>query len=830
MKWLQLHSRVLIGLASVQILVGLYAYQIVVFSADQTIGELPPAAGLTIILIFSSLAYFLIFNDRKSMPATLLASSFLLIASNYTVAPILAAQLVLADSLASVIRFLSAMSLDAFQASQMWLFLFFFGRNESAGYTRLIIAGVTLTLAIGFLLSIVNTAQYLGSDSFLPFLSKSNGMLYWVLEYTLMGLFLPAILIKAYISRGIDLRKLKLFLVGLSLGLPATLSVLAMAISEEFIGTVNDPIPAAIFITLPSLLMLLIPIITAYSVTVQDSMGVRILLRNFYRFTFAKSLIYLLISIPALGVFWYLYGMSDIPLGQLGSEPRTVGVLACVAAFLIMYRNRHFLVREIQDVFFRAPYQVDQEIIRLSKILREVVTLAHLKSEFLFALDRIFCPIRTETYSHHPITGLLVAANDPEDQVLVDKKQLSLLQNIKLSNSVFKKVTTEPSIHRFANEREMLIPILILENQLLELIVVGRKKNGDDYSEQDLTLLHEFADVYKAALGKLIAAGHTREQLFMKPFEAGRECANCSQIYAPPLDVCSACDSELEEAPLPHSIKTHEVRERIGEGGFGQVYRAVDTALDRTSAIKALPVTATMEEADQLRKEAILMARISHPNLAVVYGLEFWRDVPLLVVEYLAGGTLSDSKVFASKDLLPTIESLCNVIEFIHAKGIWHLDIKPNNVGFDASGKLKLLDFGTANLVNVVSESTTNLGSLHSLDISMTRKTTQFGTLTGTPLYMSPEALNAKKPDQGFDIWSLSVTIYELVFGVHPFERDTWQESYLAITSGDVIKRSESNTQHQSIFNSLFSVDSTERPTTAIEVKSIFEKVICVGD
>jgi serine/threonine protein kinase len=141
---------------------------------------------------------------------------------------------------------------------------------------------------------------------------------------------------------------------------------------------------------------------------------------------------------------------------------------------------------------------------------------------------------------------------------------------------------------------------------------------------------------------------------------------------------------------------------RIGAGGMGVVYRAVDLALDRPVAIKTLPQVSP-EYAGRLRREARAMAVVSHPSLALIYGAEMWHGTPMLVCEYLGGGTLAD-RLRISR--LPSEEALdlglviADVLAHIHGVGIVHCDIKPSNIGYMAGGMPKLLDFGLARLAN----------------------------------------------------------------------------------------------------------------------------------
>ncbi|MFQ5691308.1 MAG: serine/threonine-protein kinase, partial [Gemmatimonadota bacterium] len=231
----------------------------------------------------------------------------------------------------------------------------------------------------------------------------------------------------------------------------------------------------------------------------------------------------------------------------------------------------------------------------------------------------------------------------------------------------------------------------------------------------------------------------------------------------------------------------YTVLERLGEGGMGVVYRGVDLTLARDVAIKTLP-RVSPAHSQRMRREARAMAAVDHANLALIFAVEFWLGTPLLVVEYLPGGTLAER--LGSHPLpIPTAvhlaSTLAEVAGCIHEAGIIHRDIKPSNIGYARDGTPKLLDFGLARIFQVASGEEDRLGgrmapgaSAPSLRGLLARARAlpdePLGTLTapgavvGTLPYMSPEAVTGEPPDPSFDIWSISVLLYEAVAGRNP--------------------------------------------------------------
>ncbi len=198
----------------------------------------------------------------------------------------------------------------------------------------------------------------------------------------------------------------------------------------------------------------------------------------------------------------------------------------------------------------------------------------------------------------------------------------------------------------------------------------------------------------------------------------------------------------------------------VGRGGMGVVYQALDTALERTVALKELPLhlTARPELARRFRQEARLLARLSHPNIVQVYDLIEDGNRLWIAMEFVEGGTLADA-IERAGTLAPTNavrlgRQLAAGLGFAHEQGVIHRDVKPINVLLTSDGVPKLTDFGLAKLLE---------SSVH----------TQEGSLLGSARYMSPEQAAGRAADGRSDVYSLGVTFYEMLCGRAPFEGET---------------------------------------------------------
>jgi serine/threonine protein kinase/dienelactone hydrolase len=207
----------------------------------------------------------------------------------------------------------------------------------------------------------------------------------------------------------------------------------------------------------------------------------------------------------------------------------------------------------------------------------------------------------------------------------------------------------------------------------------------------------------------------------------------------------------------------YTVIEPIGSGGMGAVYRARDEKLERVVAIKILsPGLVTGDEARRrFRKEALALAKLSHPHIAAVYDVGEQDGVDYLVMECVPGQTLAaklKNGPLPIEDATSIVLQIAGALEEAHERGVIHRDLKPANVMITPKGHAKVLDFGIAKLLEPLTPDAT--------------AATETGLFVGTPLYMSPEQAKGNAVDARTDLWSLGVIYYELLAGKTPFQGD----------------------------------------------------------
>ncbi len=232
------------------------------------------------------------------------------------------------------------------------------------------------------------------------------------------------------------------------------------------------------------------------------------------------------------------------------------------------------------------------------------------------------------------------------------------------------------------------------------------------------------------------------------------------------------------------TLAHYEILRSLGRGGMGEVYLARDSKLGREVALKLLPPDLQADPARRARfeREAQTVAALNHPNVVTLHAVEEADGHPFLVMEFVDGQTLDEA---IGADGLPLGRffdlalSLTEAVAAAHAKGITHRDLKPRNVMIDREGRLKVLDFGLAKLLEEAEEPASD--ETIAADPGVTRE----GTIVGTAAYMSPEQAEGKPVDSRSDVFSLGILLYQMVTGQKPFEGETHMSTLTAVMRDD---------------------------------------------
>ena len=222
---------------------------------------------------------------------------------------------------------------------------------------------------------------------------------------------------------------------------------------------------------------------------------------------------------------------------------------------------------------------------------------------------------------------------------------------------------------------------------------------------------------------------------------------------------------------IGQTISHYRIHAKLGEGGMGAVYRAEDLTLGRDVALKFLPAdtAADPQARKRLLKEAQAASRLNHPNIATIYEVNATESTPFISMELVIGQTLKETLLHAAltpAQFVSTARQIAEGLREAHRSGVYHRDIKPGNIMLDSRSRVKILDFGLAEL----SRHERTLGETE--ETFATRTSTQ-NTTGGTVPYMSPEQLRGEPADARSDIFSFGVLLYECLTGRLPFQGET---------------------------------------------------------
>src|SRR6266849_101958 len=218
------------------------------------------------------------------------------------------------------------------------------------------------------------------------------------------------------------------------------------------------------------------------------------------------------------------------------------------------------------------------------------------------------------------------------------------------------------------------------------------------------------------------------------------------------------------------TLGSYRLIDRLGAGGMGEVWRAEDTRLLRSVAIKILSerIANDPEWKARFLREARTIAQMNHPNIATIYSIEQEAEKLFIVMELVEGeslGTVLAKGPLPPQEAVRMIQQVAEALAEAHEKGIVHRDVKPDNI-IVGKRSVKVLDFGIAKQL---------------VSTSQTPTLTQAGLIVGTPFYMSPEQALGKPVDARSDLFSLGVVLYEALTGRRPFEGESVTETMMNI-------------------------------------------------
>jgi hypothetical protein len=862
--WLQS----LLALAALKLVGGVAGFALgygVGTPGDET--AFPPVVRCLFLLAFALTGLFLLTSGKEDERACHLGAFFVLLATVFSNRPLLESLEVMKGMPLEwpwAVRILAILPPDAFLPYFAWRFCQEFPNSVSSFQVqRLLTVGRRLSLAVGVAGFAWQAVRLVVGGMEGREVAKPSTEFYGPLLLVLI----PALLLlvrRTWGAKGEEGRRARLFVAGLVAGLgPMFLVVILESVTpyRRFLDVPGRREALATFIIFPCIVLALTT--TAYSVAVAHVLQIRLIARRAMGYALARYSALGLAAVPVAAMAYYVFQNRDQRIGNLFAGPQLLllGSSAVVGVGALRYRRT--LLDSIDRHFFREQYDARQTLTLLVERVRVTHGVADLANLLCREVDLALHPEGVALMSVEPRSGMLVDPKlrgrrlDGSAQLatLIASASEPLTIDLEDPRSPLARLP-EPERHWLVDSGFRLVtPILARDGSLLGLIGLGEKKSSLPFFREDRELLRTIASsvawMLEIELSRSLGSSQRSWQegvpgdtpaLVPDSVAAGgelaKECPHCGKLHSAFTVFCSACSRRLEPSHVPYVLPgKYRFERRIGTGGMGVVYRGSDLALGRPVAVKTLR-RVSPEDAMRLRREARTAAAVSHRHLAPVYGMETWRGTPMLVMELLEGGTLSQRVEKGRLDAAETIElgiAMSEALEHLHASDILHRDIKPSNIGYSRDGTPKLMDFGIARVMfdlrrdhQVSPPANLDDDSVLLPPTSVWNRTPSTVTasrqLVGTLAYLSPEAMTGQTADTSFDLWSLAIVLYECLLGRKIFSGGDVQQMMQRIRNVRVPDFAQACPEHERLlgdfFRSALNRTVSRRPASARDLRT----------
>ena len=761
-------------------------------------GTVPWASSLN-VLLFGASGILLVAGSARDQRVRALGLLFLVIASSFNNGPLL--ELLNGGVWSTLASITAPLYTEAFLALALWQFVWLFPNEprppwaRTIGKTFLVTSGIVgvalfaanavLAFATGSVAAAVETMRLLDRTS--------ATAIYWPILFTVAAPGIPYLIWKSRVETAANRRKIAWFVASLGIALsPVLLAVLLTPLIPSLTSPVwRARVGMIVYVALASI----VPT-TAYAVAVNQVMDLHLVIRRTLQYGLAKTSVWCAILLPLFYLVLDIYNNRSLRVEDYLTVQRPFEPLLLSLVSFGILTFRHQILQHVDRWFSRDASDHTESLARLEQGLRSARTIRDISSVLKREIERAVRPASVAVLMVDERREQLVSLESAVPPLGGKSALLGILRSIRTEIQLSYRADGPVAGLLPSDDRAWLTktgfglfsPLIGSPGRLLGVVGIGEGRNGLPYTERDCMLITAMSG--QAAL-KLENSQLRERAPGSGESESGdvasadwqnepaERCPECHSMWKPATRHCE-CGRPTVEAALPLNVKgKFQIQRFIGSGGTGVVYLAVDLALDRKVAIKTLPAI-RLKHAARLHMEARAMANVTHPNLALIYGAEEWKGTPLLIFEYLEGGTLLDSLSRGPIALDEVIElgtQLADALDVMHASGVLHRDIKPSNIGYASDGTPKILDFGLAKILehsrtagtppavvpsdpDVIAELAWGIEPAGSLTVTQ--------QLVGTPLYLSPEALASQPAQPSFDLWGLCVVLYQAYAGTHP--------------------------------------------------------------
>lgn len=747
----------------------------------------------------------------------------------------------------------------------LWLFFSHFPRVQASEWSSWVLrVGKAAGIVVSVVILVMNLP--LGAEIWFPgyvapsvcheFIPHSIGTYH---DRLVFALFLGALSVGLWRSRLAEIterRRVRVLVAGLVAGLaPVAIDTLLEDLIpglKTWMETGDNRRIVGLTVIFPPLFM--IPFTTAYAVLVHRVLDVRLIAWKALQYALAQYTVRILAVVPLAGLAMNLYVRRQETLEAIFSGTGAILLASTAAVGVFLLFRRQVLLDWVDRKFFREHWDARQILTPLVERIRNTGSRRELADLVCNGIDRALHLETIALLVEVPERGELV---DPAGRIrpialsanlvsMVAASREPLDVDLEIRPRAFPNLSQEDRDWIVDGDFRLLVPIVKTDGTLLGIIALGEKKSSLPILREDRQLVSAIANSAALALevqslrpNRAGSGSIDTGEVPLPTSSPAQECFGCGRLYLPHNQVCPSCNRELEAALVPYVMPGRfRFESRIGAGGMGVVYRAVDLSLSRPVAVKTMRKV-SIDDAQRLRREARAAAAVSHPNLSLIYVVESWQGNPMLVMEFLEGGTLADRLLDRPLGIVETLElgiALSAALDKLHAANILHRDLKPSNIGYSRDGTPKLMDFGIARVLFDLrreapgpTEGPTAISGFDSMGwVQPATPATASRQLVGTLHYLSPEALDAQRPEPSFDLWSLNVVLLECLTGRRVFQ-GSMRDIMTAIRKANIPdlngERPDSPKVLRDFFRNNLHLDLSYRAATAALLRHQLEEV-----
>ena len=633
--------------------------------------------------------------------------------------------------------------------------------------------------------------------------------------YTIAGLI---ILVFGYrrLTDVTDRRRVRVLVVGSMIGLLSVLPIVVSFYLRRGGAPLGDSVFASPAVAVGAILGLALPVSFAYAILRHRLFDIAFIVRRGLQYALARRVLVSIVPATAVIFLADLLIHRQMPLVEI-LRMRGWGYLALAGLAVLARLRRKVWLDALDRRFFHVRHGAERVLRGISDDVRGATSLEPVAPRVLAQLESALHPEFTALFRrragesfYHPVAtfptnvalealpsasktvGLLALLQRPLQVSATD--QMGLLRQLPREEIDW--------LQRLAVE--LLVPVGVGGDATEALFILGPKKSEEPYSTTDEDLL--------MAIGDSVALVLSREAPVPRGPDAFEECPECGVCFDVRTARCPNDGGTLTPTRLPRLLGgRYRLDRRVGRGGMGTVYAALDTALDRMVAVKVLreDFVAGQHAAERFQSEARLAAALGHPNVVTVHDIGVTSSGrAFFIMELLEGVTLRDELnrpgQMAAPRVLQIMRGVCAAVEAAHMREVIHRDLKPENIFLcegAAAAVPKVLDFGLAK----------------ALEISSGNGLTEAGLVIGTPGYMAPERLRGERASADWDLWALAVMAFEMITGALPSPAARGMPPYVDLLPSAALRQ---------CFARALAADPLDRPTSAQEFLNELDRAL----